>query len=51
MPLTKNGDTYSVPSGAKFTDAQFASYQAGNLYINVHTVANAGGELRAQMKP
>lgn len=51
IPLTKSGDTYSVPAGAKFTDAQFASYQAGNLYINVHTAANAGGELRAQIKP
>jgi CHRD domain len=51
IPLTKNGDTYAVPAGAKLTDAQFASFQAGKLYVNAHTAANPGGEVRAQLKP
>ena len=51
IPLTKNGDTYAVPAGAKLTDAQFASFQAGNLYVNAHTKANPDGEIRAQLKP
>ena len=51
IPLTKNGNTYSVPAGAKLTDAQLTSFKAGNLYVNVHTAANAGGEIRAQLKP
>ena len=51
IPLTKEGDKYSAPAGAKLTDAQMTAFQAGNLYVNVHTAANAGGELRAQLKP
>jgi hypothetical protein len=51
VPLTKDGDTYSVAAGTKLTDAQFASFQAGNLYVNVHTAANSGGEIRGQLKP
>lgn len=51
IALTKNGDTYAVPAGAKLSDAQFASFQAGNLYINAHTAANPGGEIRGQLKP
>jgi len=51
IPLTKDGDTYAVPAGAKLTDAQFASFQAGHLYVNVHTAANPEGAMRGQLKP
>jgi hypothetical protein len=51
IPLTKNGDTYTVPAGTKFTDVQFESFKSGNLYVNVHTVANPGGEIRGQLMP
>ena len=51
IPLTKDGETFAVPAGAKLTDAQFASFQAGKLYVNAHTAANPGGEIRGQLKP
>jgi hypothetical protein len=51
VPLTKSGDTYSVPAGRKLTDAQVQAFKAGNLYVNVHTPANKGGEVRGQLQP
>ena len=51
VPLTKNGDTYAVPAGAKLNEAQMAAFRAGNLYVNVHTAANKGGEVRGQLQP
>ena len=51
IPLTKKGDSYSVPDGLKLTDQQLATFQAGKLYVNVHTAANPNGELRGQLKP
>lgn len=52
IPLTKSADgTWSVPAGAKLSDEQMKSYKAGGLYVNVHSDANKGGEVRAQLIP
>jgi CHRD domain len=50
VPFTKEGDTYTAPAGAKLTEAQMASFKAGDLYVNVHSAANPGGEIRGQLK-
>ena len=52
VPLTQSSEgVWSVPAGAKLTPEQLKSYQAGELYVNVHSAANKGGEVRAQLKP
>jgi hypothetical protein len=52
IPLTKDGDgTWTVPSGAKLTDAQYAAFKAGDLYVNVHSAQHQSGEIRGQLKP
>jgi hypothetical protein len=51
VPLDKNGDTYTVPAGRKLTKEQLEDLKKGNLYVNVHTNANKGGEVRGQLQP
>jgi len=38
-----------ITGSATLTDAQAADLTAGKCYVNVHTDANKGGELRAQL--
>ena len=52
IPLTKDGDdTWSVAAGAKLNDAQYKAFEAGNLYVNVHSAEHKDGEIRGQLKP
>ena len=44
-----NATTSPVEGSATLTDAQAADLVAGKYYINVHTAANPGGEIRGQV--
>lgn len=60
--ITINGDTHlirfegvwdaaDVANGAQPLDSQLANLFNEGLYVNVHTVANLGGEVRGQIVP
>jgi hypothetical protein len=50
LPLIGGPDVWIVPDdAAPLTAAQMADFVAGNLYFNVHTAANPGGEIRGQI--
>ncbi len=51
VPFTKSGDnTFVAPDGAKMTEEQYDAWHAGRTYVNVHSAAHPGGEVRAQLK-
>jgi hypothetical protein len=51
ITLVKTGeDTWSIPEGSKLTAEQYESFKQGNLYVNVHSEAHKGGEIRTQLK-
>ena len=39
-----------IKGTATLTEAQLADFKAGKVYVNVHTAANPGGEIRGQVK-
>ena len=44
-----NATSSPVEGSATLTDAQAADLMAGNYYVNIHTAANPGGEIRGQV--
>jgi hypothetical protein len=52
ITLEKAADgSWTVPAGAKLTDEQYDAFKAGKLYVNIHSAAHKGGEIRAPLKP
>ncbi len=46
---TEDSSIWTFPADANFTTEQIAQLQAGGTYLNVHTPANPGGEVRGQL--
>ena len=47
VPIAPNASPFE--GSATLTDAQAADLTAGRWYVNVHTAANPGGEIRGQL--
>ena len=51
VPLTRQGDSeWIVPDGTILTAEQITILKAGGMYVNVHSDAHKGGEIRGQLK-
>jgi CHRD domain len=50
--LTRTSDTvWSVPPDTRLSEVQHRSFEAGNLYYNVHSATFRSGEIRGQIRP
>ena len=50
VPFSNVG-TSPFTGSATLTDAQIADLMSGKTYVNIHTAANKGGEIRGQIVP
>jgi hypothetical protein len=51
IPIGSGAPPSPAEGSATLTDAQAADLLAGKWYVNVHTKANPGGEIRGQVMP
>jgi hypothetical protein len=47
VPISPNGPSFE--GSATLNDAQAKALMGGDMYVNVHTAANKGGEIRGQL--
>ena len=53
VPLARRPGTdsvWDVPSGSTLSQDVYEAWWNGQLYVNVHSAANPGGEIRGQLK-
>jgi CHRD domain len=46
-----NDNTWAIPPFTFLNDRQYEAYEAGDLYVNVRSLAHPNGEIRAQLTP
>jgi len=51
VPLATANLASPLQGSGMMTDAQLADLTSGKCYVNIHTAANKGGELRGQLVP
>jgi CHRD domain-containing protein len=51
VPFGKGPLTSPIKGSTTLTAAQMADLEAGKYYVNIHTAANKGGEIRGQLQP
>ena len=47
VPISPHGPSFE--GSATLNDAQAKALMDGDIYVNVHTAANKGGEIRGQL--
>ncbi len=45
-----SGGEFTAPMGAKLNADQMVAFKAGRLYVNAHSAAHKGGEIRGQLR-
>ena len=50
VPMVRGNRLSGYLTGADIAPAKLAKYLRGNYYINIHTAANGGGEIRGQIR-
>jgi hypothetical protein len=48
--ITADGSGTPACNTVKLTETQIADFEAGRMYVNVHTSTNPGGEIRGDLK-
>lgn len=49
--VTIGENVWAVPPGTRLSEDQYRAFLKGDLYVNMHSAAHKGGEIRGQLRP